>query len=71
MARRSWAHSGGCMFLPCLDKGERYVVMLTRSPDPGSSHLHGLPHYTWHDGQALHLVDTKFGILSAFAPSRD
>ena len=59
------------MFLPCLDKGERYVVMLTRSPIPGSSHFHGPPHYTWHDGKALHLVDTKFGILSAFAPSRD
>ena len=47
------------MFLLCLDKGEWYVVMLTRSPIPGSSHLHGPPHYTWHDGQALHLVDTK------------
>lgn len=45
------------------DKGERHVVMVTRSPIPGSPHVIGPPHYTWHDGQALHLVDTQAGIL--------
>ncbi len=45
------------------DKGERHVVMVRRSPIPGSPHLHGPPHYTWHDGQTLHLVDTKAGII--------
>jgi hypothetical protein len=45
------------------DKGERHVVMVTRSPIPGSPHLKGPPRYTWRDGQALHLVDPKAGIL--------
>ena len=45
------------------DKGERPVVMVTRSPIPGSLHLRGPPHYTWCDGQALHLIDPKAGIL--------
>ena len=45
------------------DKGERHNILVTRSPIPGSPHLHGPPHYTWHDGQALHLVDAKAGIL--------
>src|SRR5258706_15997150 len=44
-------------------KGERHVVMVTRSPIPGSPHLHGPPRYTWHGGQALHLIDAKAGIL--------
>ena len=45
------------------DKGERHVVMVTRSPIPGSAHLHGPPRYTWRDGQVLHLIDPKAGIL--------
>ena len=45
------------------DKGERHVVMVTRSPVPGSPHLQGPPHYTWHDGQTLRLIDDKAGIL--------
>jgi hypothetical protein len=35
------------------DKGERHVVMVTRSPIPGSPHLRGMPRYTWHDRQTL------------------
>jgi hypothetical protein len=45
------------------DQGERHVVMVTRAPIPGSPHLHGPPHYTWHDGQTLHLIDDKAGVL--------
>ena len=45
------------------DKGERYVVMVTRSPIPGSPHLHGPPRYTWNDGQLLHLVDANAGVI--------
>ena len=45
------------------DKGERHVVMVRRLPIPGSPHLHGPPHYTWHDGQPLHLIDPKAGII--------
>lgn len=45
------------------DKGVRHVVMVTRSPIPGSPHLHGPPHYSWNDGQTLHLIDAKAGIL--------
>ena len=45
------------------DQGERHVVMVTRSPIPGSPHLRGPPHYTWRDGHELHLVDPKAGIL--------
>ena len=45
------------------DKGERHVVRVTRSPIPGSAQLKGPPHYTWRDGQALHLIDPKTGIL--------
>jgi hypothetical protein len=45
------------------DKGGRHVVMVTRSPIPGSPHLKGPPHYTWRDGHALRLVDAKGGIL--------
>jgi hypothetical protein len=45
------------------DKGERHVVRVTRSAIPGSPRLHGPPHYTWHDGQTLHLIDAKAGIL--------
>ena len=45
------------------DKGERHVVKVTRSPIPGSSHLHGPPHYTWLDGQTLRLIDDKAGVL--------
>ena len=45
------------------DQGGRHVVMVTRSPVPGSSHLRGPPHYTWNDGQTLHLVDAQAGVL--------
>lgn len=45
------------------DKGERHVVMVTRAPVPSAPHLRGMPHYTWHDGQVLHLVDAKAGVL--------
>lgn len=45
------------------DKGEPHVIMVTRAPIPGSAHLHGPPHYTWNDGQTLHLIDDKVGIL--------
>ena len=45
------------------DKGEQHVVRVTRSPIPGSPHLRGPPHYSWRNGQALHLVDPKAGIL--------
>ncbi|HEX2010618.1 MAG TPA: hypothetical protein VJN44_06735 [Roseateles sp.] len=45
------------------DQGERHLVMVTRAPVPGSAHLRGLPHYSWHDGQPLHLVDARAGIL--------
>ena len=44
--------------------------MVTRSPVPGSSHLRGPPHYTWNDGQALHLVDAKAGILECAVTRR-
>lgn len=44
-------------------QGERHVVLVTRSSIPGSPHLKGPPHYTWHEGQVLHLVDAKSGIL--------
>ena len=49
------------------DKGERHVVMVTRSAIPGSPHVKGPPHYTWHEGQALHLIDPKAGILECVA----
>lgn len=49
------------------DKGERHVVMVTRSSIPGSPQLKGPPHYTWRDGQALHLMDPKAGILECAA----
>ena len=45
------------------DQGELHVVMVSRSPVPGSPHLRGPPHYTWNVGQALHLVDARAGIL--------
>ena len=45
------------------DKGERHVVMVMRSSIPGSPHLRGPPHYTWNDGQTLHLIDAKAGVL--------
>ena len=45
------------------DEGERHVVMVTRSPIPGSPNLQGPPHYKWHDGQTLRLIDAKAGIL--------
>ena len=45
------------------DQGERHAVKVTRSAIPGSPHLRGPPHYSWHDGQTLHLIDTKVGIL--------
>ncbi len=45
------------------DQGERHVVAVTRWPVPGSPHLKGPPHYTWHDGRTLRLVDAKAGIL--------
>ena len=45
------------------DKGERHPIKVTRAPVPGSPHLHGPPHYTWGEGQTLHLVDAKAGIL--------
>jgi hypothetical protein len=45
------------------DRGERHIVMVTRSPVPGASHLRGPPHYTWNAGHSLHLVDAKVGIL--------
>jgi len=44
------------------DQGERHVVMVTRVAIPGS-HLRSPPHYTWNDGQVLHLIDAKAGIL--------
>ena len=49
------------------DKGERHVIRVTRSPVPSSPHLRGMPHYTWHDGQSLHLVDAKSGVLECAA----
>ncbi len=52
------------------DLGERHVVMVTRSPVPGSSHLRGPPHYTWNDGQTLHLVDAKAGVLECAVTGR-
>jgi len=52
------------------DQGERHVVMVTRSPVPGSSHLRGPPHYTWNDGQTLHLVDAKAGVLQCAVTGR-
>jgi hypothetical protein len=45
------------------DKGERHTIKVTRTPVPGSPHLRGPPHYTWHEGQTLHLVDAQVGIL--------
>jgi hypothetical protein len=45
------------------DKGEQHVVMVTRSPIPGSPRLKGPPHYTWRNRQALRLVDPRAGIL--------
>ena len=52
------------------DQGERHMVKVARSPIPGSPHLHGPPRYTWGDGQALHLVDAKAGILESPAGQR-
>ncbi len=52
------------------DQGERHVVMVTRSPVPGSAHLRGPPHYTWNDGQTLHLVDAKGGVLECAVTGR-
>jgi hypothetical protein len=52
------------------DTGERHVVMVTRLPVPGSPHLHGPPRYTWHDGQVLHLVDPKAGVIECVASGR-
>lgn len=45
------------------DQGERHVVLVSRSPVPGSPHLRGPPHYTWNDGRTLHLVDAQVGVL--------
>ena len=45
------------------DKGERHAIKVTRSPVPGASHLHGPPRYAWREGETLHLVDAKAGIL--------
>jgi hypothetical protein len=45
------------------DKGERHAVMVKRLPVPGTAHLHSPPHYSWNEGQKLHLVDAKAGIL--------
>lgn len=44
-------------------QGERHFVIVTRAPLPGSQHFHGPPHYSWHEGQVLHLIDAKAGIL--------
>ncbi len=52
------------------DEGEPHVVMVTRTAIPGSPHLHGVPHYTWNQGQVLHLVDTKVGVLECAATGR-
>ena len=52
------------------EQGERHVVMVTRVSIPGSAHLHGPPHYTWNNGQALHLVDAKAGILECAITGR-
>ncbi len=52
------------------DKGERHVVMVTRSAIPGAPHLKGPPHYTWRDGQVLHLVDAKAGMLECATSGR-
>jgi hypothetical protein len=52
------------------DLGERHVVRVTRVAIPGSPHLRGPPHYTWNDGQTLHLVDAKAGILECALTGR-
>ena len=52
------------------EQGEQHVVMVTRSAIPGSPHLKGPPHYTWHDGQPLHLVDAEAGILECALTKR-
>jgi hypothetical protein len=50
--------------LAALDAtGERHAIKVTRAPVPGSPHLHGPPHYSWHEGRSLHLIDAKAGIL--------
>lgn len=51
------------------DQGERHVVMVTRVAIPGS-HLRSPPHYTWNDGQTLHLVDAKAGVLECALTGR-
>jgi len=45
------------------DKGERHLVIVTRTSVPGSPRMHGPPHYSWNQGEPLHLVDPKTGIL--------
>ena len=52
------------------DQGERHVVRVTRTPIPGSPHLHAPPHYSWHDGQTLHLIDAKAGTLECGVTGR-
>jgi len=52
------------------DQGERHVIMVTRVAIPGSPHLRGPPHYTWNEGQPLHLVDAKAGILECALTGR-
>ena len=50
--------------LPVLDdKGERHLVVVTRTPVPGAPHLHGPPHYSWKQGEPLRLIDPKAGVL--------
>jgi hypothetical protein len=44
--------------------------MVTRVAIPGSPHLRGPPHYTWNEGQPLHLVDAKAGILECALTGR-
>ena len=45
------------------DKGERHLVMITRTSVPGAANLRGPPHYSWGQGEPLHLVDPKAGVL--------
>ena len=43
--------------------GELHRVAVTRTPVPGSPHLHGPARYSWKHGESLHLVDPKAGVL--------
>ncbi len=45
------------------DKGERHLAMVTRTSVPGAANLPGPPHYSWGQGESLHLVDPKADVL--------